>query len=252
MGEDDNHPLIRQIRARAKAQVSAATVSQNKPTKRKRGRPRKAVKAQAKGDLYSFDRDQKKATDYLKHAKLVTPIDKRNRRIVKLAELVHSLSNGQNVQNRTLQTWLTADEFALIDEQWEQQKRIRAGSQNKPQILKDYEAEFKRAQLHHAKAQSFQRANNLTAAEASRDRCRNTLRELFNFVQSQVQTDSSLINWFDRAFPENVDEVTFENMPRGVTSSSKDNRVKKMSKPEVKLSVVREALSQLLKGDDYV
>ncbi|WP_420588006.1 hypothetical protein [Marivita sp.] len=52
---------------------------------------------------------------YMRAVKLIGPIDKRNRRIVELAQIEQKLRDGEHVQNRTLQTWLTAEEYAEID-----------------------------------------------------------------------------------------------------------------------------------------
>ena len=46
-------------------------------------------------------------------------------KLVKLEGIVEKLKRGENVQNRQLQTWLSEDEYAQVDIEWQEQLEIR-------------------------------------------------------------------------------------------------------------------------------
>ena len=47
------------------------------------------------------------------------------KRLSKLEIIADKLKRGENVQNRQLQTWLTEDEYAQVDIEWQEQLEIR-------------------------------------------------------------------------------------------------------------------------------
>jgi len=53
------------------------------------------------------------------------------------------LKRGENVQNRQLQTWLSADEYEKIAAEWDTQKHFREELQDKLSELKRYEDKLK-------------------------------------------------------------------------------------------------------------
>ncbi|MDC1209207.1 hypothetical protein N8005_07740, partial [Litorivicinus sp.] len=42
------------------------------------------------------------------------------KRLAKLKAITDKFKRGENVQNRQLQTWLSADEYAVIDAEWQE------------------------------------------------------------------------------------------------------------------------------------
>ena len=46
-------------------------------------------------------------------------------RIAKLTDIAARLQHGENVQNRQLQTWLSEDEDAQVDIEWQEQLELR-------------------------------------------------------------------------------------------------------------------------------
>ena len=44
------------------------------------------------------------------------------KRLAKLETIADKLRRGENVQNRQLQTWLSDDEYAQIEIEWQEQK----------------------------------------------------------------------------------------------------------------------------------
>ena len=67
------------------------------------------------------------------------------KRLTKLEAIVSNLKRGENVQNRQLQTWLSEDEYAQVDIEWQEQLEIREELKDKPDELKRYEDKLKEA-----------------------------------------------------------------------------------------------------------
>jgi len=54
------------------------------------------------------------------------------KRLNKLQTIAEKLSRGENVQNRQLQTWLSVDEYAQIEAEWQEQLELRGELKDKP------------------------------------------------------------------------------------------------------------------------
>ena len=67
------------------------------------------------------------------------------KRLAKLEAIADKLKRGENVQNRQLQTWLSADEYKQIAADWDTQKLFREELKDKPDELKRYEDKLKEA-----------------------------------------------------------------------------------------------------------
>ena len=61
------------------------------------------------------------------------------RRLFKLEHIAEKLRRRENVQNRQLQTWLSEDEYAQVDIEWQEQLEMREELKDKPDELKRYE-----------------------------------------------------------------------------------------------------------------
>ena len=46
------------------------------------------------------------------------------KRLAKLEAIADKLKRGENVQNRQLQTWLSQDEYAQVDIEWQEQLEL--------------------------------------------------------------------------------------------------------------------------------
>ena len=57
------------------------------------------------------------------------------RRLSKLEAIVSKLRRGENVQNRQLQTWLSQDEYAQVDVEWQEQLELREELKDKPERI---------------------------------------------------------------------------------------------------------------------
>ena len=59
-------------------------------------------------------------------------------KLSKIEVIAEKLKSGENVQNRQLQTWLSEDEYAQVDIEWQEQLEIREELKDKPDELKRY------------------------------------------------------------------------------------------------------------------
>ena len=57
------------------------------------------------------------------------------------------------MQNRQLQTWLSEDEYAQIEAEWQEQLELREELKNKPSKLKRYEEKLKQAMFYYNRAE---------------------------------------------------------------------------------------------------
>tara|TARA_Y100000588_G_C13888141_1_gene767477 strand:+ start:377 stop:709 length:333 start_codon:yes stop_codon:yes gene_type:complete len=74
-----------------------------------------------------------------------TLLTEEERRLSKLEGIETELKRGPNVQNRQLQTWLSEDECAQVDVEWQEQLELRGELKDKPDNLKRYEEKLKQA-----------------------------------------------------------------------------------------------------------
>ena len=59
--------------------------------------------------------------------------------MAKLNGMLDELRRRENVQNRQLQTWLSDDEYAQVDIEWQEQLELREELKDKLDDLKRYE-----------------------------------------------------------------------------------------------------------------
>ena len=69
------------------------------------------------------------------------------KRLAKLETIADKLKHGENVQNRQLQTWLSEDEYAQLEYEWQEQLELRSQLKDKPSDLKRYEEKLREATL---------------------------------------------------------------------------------------------------------
>ena len=84
----------------------------------------------------SDDSQIKLKTDWRKSSQKC--LSQKQQRLTKLEGIVDTLRRGENVQNRQLKRWLTEEEYAQIELEWETQKNLRAKLRDKPEQLRRY------------------------------------------------------------------------------------------------------------------
>ena len=181
----------------------------------------------------------------------VTLTKEEQTHIAKLTDIVARLRRGENVQNRQLQTWLSADEYACTDAEWQEQLALREELKDNPSELKRYEEKLREAIMMRNRSEAYHRKGNKSAAYKLDSKCESLCEDALEILQEILHYDSSLRVWFDR-------DISFEvggdlsadivSLPRLVTSRSHEklsNDSRLTSKQSVKLAVVERAMHNI-------
>jgi len=180
------------------------------------------------------------------------------KRLSKLESIADKLKRGENVQNRQLQTWLSEDEYAQIEAEWQKQIEIRNELKDKPSDLKRYEEKLREATFNYNRAEGYSSKGKHTTAKTFYNKSESLCEDALEILQEILHYDSSLRVWFDR-------DISFEvggdlsadivSLPRLVTSRSHeklsdDSRL--TSKQSVKLAVVERAMDNIGRDEEAV
>jgi hypothetical protein len=169
-------------------------------------------------------------------------------KLAKLEGIVEKLRRRENVQTRQLQTWLSQDEYAQVDIEWQEQLELREELKDKPGELKRYEDKLKEAIMMRNRSDAYHRKGKKSAAYKLDSKCESLCEDALEILQEIVAADASLQIWFDRhldfAHGSSID-ASLGNLPRLVTSRSieklsDDSRLVK--KIDVKIGVVERAI----------
>jgi len=170
------------------------------------------------------------------------------KRLNKLEGIADKLKLGENVQNRQLRTWLSEEEYELLEYEWQEQLELRNELKDKPSDLKRYEEKLKQATFNYNRAEGYSSKGKHSTAKKFYDKSESLCEDALEILQEILHYDSSLRVWFDR-------DISFEvgsglsadivSLPRLVTSRSHeklsdDSRL--TNKQSVKLAVVELAM----------
>ncbi len=173
------------------------------------------------------------------------------KRLNKLEGIANKLKRGENVQNRQLQTWLSEEEYAQIEAEWQEQLELRDELKDKSSDLKRYEDKLREATFNYNRAEGYSSKGKHNTAKTFYNKSESLCEDALEILQEILHYDSSLRVWFDR-------DINFEvggdlsadivSLPRLVTSRSNeklsdDNRIS--SKQSVKLAVVERAMHNI-------
>ena len=176
------------------------------------------------------------------------------KRLAKLEMMAEKLRRGENVQNRQLQTWLSEQEYAQLEYQWQEQLELRSELKDKPSDLKRYEEKLREATFNYNRAEGYSSKGKHATAKNFYNKSEGLCEDALEILQEILHYDASLRVWFDR-------DISFEvggdlsadivSLPRLVTSSSHeklsdDSRL--TSKQNVKLAVVERAIYNIGRG----
>ena len=170
------------------------------------------------------------------------------KRLAKLEAIAAKLKRGENMQNRQLQTWLSADEYEQIATDWDTQKLFREELKDKPDELKRYDDKLKEAIMMRNRSDAYHRKGKKSAAYKLDSKCESLCEDALQILQEIIAADASLQIWFDRHLDfahGSLIDASLGNLPRLVTSRSieklsDDSRLVK--KIDVKLGVVELAI----------
>ena len=172
--------------------------------------------------------------------------------LAKLNAMLDELRRGENVQNRRLATWLTEVEYEGFESDWESQLQIREELNDKPDELKRYEDELRKAIFNYSRAEGYSTKGKHSTAKKFYNSSESHCEDALEILQEIVDADASLHMWFDRGLDfghGNLVDTQLGNLPRVVTSRSSDRQTtdsRLMSKREVKIAAVEWAISALL------
>ena len=152
------------------------------------------------------------------------------------------------MQNRQLQTWLSEDEYAQIEAEWQKQIEIRNELKDKPSDLKRYEEKLREATFNYNRAEGYSSKGKHSTAKKFYNKSESLCEDALEILQEIVAADASLQIWFDRHLDfehGSLIDASLGNLPRLVTSRSieklsDDSRLVK--KIDVKIGVVERAI----------
>lgn len=179
------------------------------------------------------------------------PIDDAYKRLGKLEGILNILKRGKHVQNRQLQRWLTENEYAEFEKEWEAQTAIREELKDKPEPLKGYERKLKEAVIMCNRSEAYSRKGNKAAAYKCGTKCESLCEDALEMLQEILHADANIQIWFDRALDFSAGsliDASLGNLPRVVTSRSVDKQNSDMrlqTKKQVKIAAVERAIAAL-------
>ena len=114
------------------------------------------------------------------------------KRLAKLEAIAEKLRRGENVQNRQLQTWLSEEEYAQLEYEWQEQLALRETLKDKPSELKRYEERLKEAIMMRNRSDAYHRKGNKASAYKLDSKCESLCEDALEILQEIVQYDASL------------------------------------------------------------
>ena len=172
-------------------------------------------------------------------------------KLAKLKGIAENLKRGENVQNRQLQTWLSEDEYAQVDIEWQEQLEIREELKDKPSELKRYEDKLKEAIMMRNRSDAYHRKCKKSAAYKLDSKCESLCEDALEILQEIVATDASLQIWFDKHLDcerGSLIDASLGNLCRLVKSRSVEklsNDSRLVKKINVKIGVVECAIDNI-------
>ena len=184
-------------------------------------------------------------------AEITTPQEKKSEqtRRKKLEGLLSQLRRGKNVPNSLLKRWLTDEEYAGFEEQWQSQLELREQLKNKPDSIITYEEMLRKARFFENRAEGYRGKNSKTAASFRRQ-AESHYEEAVEHLKENLSVDPSLEMWLDwqPVFCAGGN-ISLESggVPLVITSRSSNNTSDRsnwgaMSKIDVKADVVERAV----------
>ena len=147
--------------------------------------------------------------------------------------------------------WLSEEEYAQLEYEWQEQLELRSELKDKPSDLKRYEEKLREATFNYNRAEGYSSKGKHNTAKTFYNKSESLCEDALEILQEILHYDSTLRVWFDR-------DISFEvggdlsadivSLPRLVTSRSHeklsdDSRL--TSKQSVKLAVVERAMHNI-------
>ena len=172
-------------------------------------------------------------------------------KLAKLEGIAEKLKRGEHVQNRQLLTWLSEDEYAQVDIEWQEQLELRKELKDKPDELERYEEKLKQATFYYNRAEGYSSKGKNSTAKTFYSKSESLCEDALEILQDILHYNGYLRIWFDRdiSFEPGSDlSADIVSLPRLVTSRSnerlnEDSRI--TSKKSVKLTVVERVIHNI-------
>ena len=173
------------------------------------------------------------------------------KQLTKLETIADKLKRGENVQNRQLQTWLSEDQYAQFEAEWNEQLELREELKEKPSDLKRYEKKLREVTFNYNRAEGYSSKGKHSTAKKFYNKSESLCEDALEILHEILHYDSTLRVWFDRDIGFEVGgdlSADILSLPRVVTSRSNeklndDSRL--TSKQSVKLAVVERAMHNI-------
>lgn len=120
------------------------------------------------------------------------------KRLAKLESIAAKLKREENVQNRQIQTWLSEDEYAQIDIEWQGQLEIREELKDKPDELERYEEKLKQATFYYNRAEGYSSTGKNSTAKTFYSKSESLCEDALEMLQDILYYNGYLRIWFDR------------------------------------------------------
>ena len=114
------------------------------------------------------------------------------KRLAKLEAIAEKLKRCENVQNRQLQTWLSEDEYAQLENAWQEQLELREELKDKPSDLKRYEEKLKQATFNYNRAEGYSSKGKHSTAKKFYNKSESLCEDALEILQEILHSDSSL------------------------------------------------------------
>lgn len=169
----------------------------------------------------------------------------------KLKKMIADLENDQHVQNRMLETWLSPEEFARIEQYWQQEQDHRNIYKDKPDEVQNYEVIVAKADFYFNRSEHYSLNSNHVQAKKFANMAQDTYEKALERLSEIISLNPGLQIWFDRETESTMDNdigIDTDTIPRAVTSRSSKCRsgLGKRTIRDVKLGVLEQVLRDLL------
>jgi hypothetical protein len=190
-----------------------------------------------------------------------------NQRKARIAVLLERLRDDVDIASRDLKAVLSKEQFAALQQQWDEQRELRVQMKEKPPEVAEYEKRLQKALFEYAKGEGYSgstRRKRPVGSDGKRPgtrayrRAETGFERLIEYLEERLTADPGLCIWFDRQIdfgPTGDLGLSPEQMPRVVTSRSLDRRgdgwlAGIQSKRDVKRMVLEHALSEIADAEE--
>lgn len=168
------------------------------------------------------------------------------KRAEKLRTLLQRLENGDSVQNRQLETWLSVDGYARYEQIRQEQRDLKEYLKDTPPELIKYRDWLQRVKFNYSKANNWD-ISGAKSAKTAFENCQGDAEKLAEYLHEILQTNPSLYQWLSNASLSDINTASPSSFPELITSRTTTDPNPKigMTIREVKIQAVQIELSEL-------